>query len=247
MPRLFVAMRLADSMRVVLTGEQAHRLSRVLRLRAGQEVVLFDGSGDEFPARLESVTPGEVVAQVESKRAGRAESPLRLTLYQSVVKGGRFEWVLEKGTELGVAAFVPLRVERSVVKVGQNGARPDRWRRIVIEAAEQCGRSVVPEVARPQTLDDALNREQPLLLPYEGEREQGIRAALTLFREHKVTALSVLVGPEGGFEPAEVERARVAGAVVASLGPRVLRSETAGLVTAALALYELGDSSPQTA
>lgn len=240
MPRLYVAADLRRSPLVVLSGEQARRLVRVLRLRAGDRVVLFDGSGSEFVARLESARAAEVVARVESERSGLAEPALRLTLYQSVVKGSRFEWVLEKGTELGVAAFVPLQVERSVVRPGQDGARADRWRRLVVEAAEQCGRAVVPAVLGPQTLDDALNAGQPLLLPYEGERVTGVREALAELRRQGVTSLAVLVGPEGGFAASEVARARAAGAVVVSLGRRVLRSETAGIVTAALALYELG-------
>jgi len=244
MPRLYVAADLRRASLIVLSGEHAHRLARVLRLRPGDDLVLFDGSGSEFAARLESVRAAEVVARIESERPGLPEPRLRLTLYQSVVKGGRFEWVLEKGTELGVAAFVPLRVGRSVVQVREDSARAGRWRRVVIEAAEQCGRSVVPAVLAPQPLDGALNAGMPLLLPYEGERVTGIREALARLRGQGVTSLGVVVGPEGGFEASEVERARAAGAIVVSLGPRVLRSETAGIVAAALALYELGGPPP---
>ncbi len=246
-PRFYVHAELRVESEVMLSGEQAHRLTRVRRLGGGDEVVLFNGSGLEYVAVLEAAPAGKVIAHVESERPGLAEPALNVTLYQAVVKGGRFEFVLEKGTELGVAAFVPLQVQRSVVKVGHNGSRPDRWRRVVIEAAEQCGRAIVPQVMRPHTLDDILTLDEPLLFPYEGERTMTMRQALDLLRERRPGRIGVLVGPEGGFEAAEVERARTGGALVVSLGPRILRSETAGIVATALVLYELGDLSPRQA
>ena len=134
-----------------LEGDLAHRLSRVLRLEAGAAVVLLDGSGLEYETRLDAVGPHRVTGTVVGRRPGRPEPRVRLVLYQSLVKGERFDWVLEKGTELGVAAFVPLLSRRNVVRAapGRPG-RPERWRRVVREAAEQCGRSVLPESCPPR-------------------------------------------------------------------------------------------------
>ncbi len=232
---------------VRLEGSLARRLARVLRLRPGDEVVLFDGSGQEYVVRLLEVTPARTRGDVTEVRPGRPEPAVEVGLYQSVVKGERFEWVLEKGTELGVKRFVPLVSGRAVVQPrSEGGARAERWRRIVVEAAEQCGRSLVPEVLAPQRLEAALSSAAGLrILPYEGEGALGLRSLLRGQVRGGLgeggAAVSLFIGPEGGFEAEEVERAREAGVQVVSLGRRILRSETAGIVAAAAVLYELGE------
>jgi len=232
---------------VRLEGDLAHRLSRVLRLEASAAVVLLDGSGLEYETRLDVVGPQRVTGTVLGRRPGRPEPRVRLVLYQSLVKGERFDWVLEKGTELGVVAFVPLLSRRNVVRaaLGRQG-RPERWRRVVREAAEQCGRSVLPEILPAEGLQDALSEAADLrLLPWEGEEALGLAAALRQARPALAAAkrptVAVLIGPEGGFAVEEVALAREAGAQVVSLGRRILRSETAGIVAAAAVLYELGE------
>jgi 16S rRNA (uracil1498-N3)-methyltransferase len=230
-----------------LEGDVAHRLSRVLRLEAGAAVVLLDGSGLEYETRLDVVGPHRVTGTVVGRRPGRPEPRVRLVLYQSLVKGERFDWVLEKGTELGVAAFVPLLSRRNVVRAapGRSG-RPERWRRVVREAAEQCGRCVLPEILPAEGLNEALSEAADLcLLPWEGEEALGLAVALRGARPALEAVerprVAVLIGPEGGFGAEEVALARRAGAQVVSLGQRILRSETAGIVAAAAVLYELGE------
>jgi 16S rRNA (uracil1498-N3)-methyltransferase len=232
---------------VRLEGDLARRLSRVLRLKAGAAVVLLDGSGLEYETRLDAVGPQRVTGTVVGRRPGRPEPRVRLVLYQSLVKGERFDWVLEKGTELGVAAFVPLLSQRNVVRAapGRPG-RPERWRRVVREAAEQCGRSVLPELLPAEGLKEALSEAVDLrLLPWEGEGTLGLATALRRARPAlkgvERPTVAVLIGPEGGFAADEVAVARRAGAQVVSLGRRILRSETAGIVAAAAVLYELGE------
>jgi 16S rRNA (uracil1498-N3)-methyltransferase len=245
MRRLFVEGPLSAGANVTLDGATARRVASVLRLRAGDELTLFDGSGVEARASLVAIAPSRVEARVVSVAPGLREPAVRLTLYQSVVKGERFEWLVEKGTELGVARFVPLLSRRAVVRPGEGG-KLDRWRRIAIEAAEQCGRAVVPEVSAPLRLEEALaSLEGTALMPYEGERATGIAAALrSVAGGGRPASLALIVGPEGGFEPDEVRLALSAGARPVSLGPRILRSETAGVVAAALALAELGGLEP---
>jgi 16S rRNA (uracil1498-N3)-methyltransferase len=236
---------LADD-RITLPDALAHRLSRVLRLRAGDEVALFDGTGDEARVRLEEVTDRRLVAVVEERYEAPHESHTRVRLYQSITKGERFEWLLEKGTELGVSAFVPLVTARAVVKTAAEGNRADRWRRIVVEAAEQCGRGAVPAVESPQPFAEALASARGLLLlPFEsaGHTAPNIRAAIdadvdALFALGEV---SLFIGPEGGYEDAEIDQATAAGAKIVSLGDRVLRSETAGLVAATLVMDAIGE------
>lgn len=232
--------------RVVLEGALAHRLSRVLRLHAGDEIALFDGSGDEARVRLDDVGDRRIAAVVLDRYAAPPEPHVRVHLYQSITKGERFEWLLEKGTEIGVAGFVPLITARAVVKTPEGGNKSERWHRIVVEAAEQCGRGAVPGIGAPQRFGDAIASAGGLiLLPYEdaGGAAPNIQAALAaeidaLFALGEV---SVLIGPEGGYEPAEVEQATAAGATVVTIGDRVLRSETAGLVAATLVLHAVGE------
>ena len=232
--------------RIEIEGALAHRLTNVLRMHAGDEVILFDGSGEDVRVRLDGVSVRRVGAAVIERGPGPREPRVRLHLYQSITKGDRFEWLLEKATEIGVARVVPLVAARSVVKTPAGGYRADRWRRIAVEAAEQCGRSAVPEIGAPQPFDDAL-RGAPgiLLLPYEeaGDAAPSIHDVLNR-RIDDVFALaevSVFIGPEGGYEAAEIERANEAGAEIVTLGDRVLRSETAGLVAATLVMHAVGE------
>lgn len=246
MRRFYVDASLPLDGEVMIEGDLAHRLTNVLRLRAGDEVALFDGSGDDVRVRIERVHQKALVAAVIERGAGPAEPRVNVHLYQSIAKGERFEWLLEKGTEIGVSHFVPLITARSVVRTAGAGNRLDRWRRIVIEAAEQCGRSRVPSSSAPAPFSEALaSAPGLLLLPYEaaGDAVPNIQSALdaeidALFALGEV---SIFIGPEGGYEPAEVEAASAAGAAIVTMGERVLRSETAGLVAATLVLHTVGE------
>jgi len=232
---------------VQLDDPLSHRLRSVLRMRKGDIVVLLDGRGYEYEAVLEDVDGPAVRARVRERRPGLPEPPVDVVLYQSVIKGDRFDWVLEKGTELGVTRFVPIIVERSVVRPSSGpSARGERWQRIVTEAAEQCGRSRLPVVAPVTEIADAFASAAGLcLLPWEEESVLGLRAALRQEVESlKATErpiVSLFIGPEGGFTEKEVRGARSRGVRVVSLGRRILRSETAGIAAVAAVLYELGE------
>lgn len=243
--RFFVPPPALDDDDVVLGGALAHRLSRVLRLGAGDEIVLFDGTGGEAAARIDAIGERETRARIIGRRDGVPEPSVRVHLYQSITKGERFEWLLEKATEIGAARFVPLLTARAVVKTAGGGNRAERWQRIVTEAAEQCERTVVPPIDAPRALDDALaSAPGLLLLPYEAAHAATPTIAEALAADidalFAAGEVSIFIGPEGGYEPAEVERARAAGALVVTMGPRVLRSETAGLVALTLVLQATG-------
>lgn len=246
MRRFYAGAGALDDDAIDIERSLAHRLANVLRLRAGDEVALFDGSGAEARVRLETIDQRRATATVLERYDAVPESRVRVHVYQSITKGERFEWLLEKATEVGVARVVPLMTARAVVKTAGEGNRSDRWRRIVVEAAEQCGRSVLPAVDAPCSFADAI-RDAPglLLLPYEDAPEGApdIQAALSADIDalFALSEVSVFIGPEGGYEPQEVERAREAGAAVVTMGRRVLRSETAGLVAATLVLHAAGE------
>jgi 16S rRNA (uracil1498-N3)-methyltransferase len=237
---------------VALPAHLAHQLDSVLRFRPGDPLVLFDGRGGEWQTETLSLRRGESTARLLRFAPGRPEPALRLTLCQAMIKADRFEWVLQKGTELGVAAFLPL-LTRRVVGAGGKGSpaertrerllKAERWRRIVVEATEQCGRTVIPEIHEPRALRTALAGNQPSVICWEGGHDAlSLRDALARAgdqvarRGAQVSEAQILIGPEGGFTDEEVAIATEAGAVPATLGPRVLRSETAAIAAAVLAL-----------
>lgn len=243
---------------VELDGARAHQMARVLRLRPGDQIVLLDGSGREQDVELVQVTPHRVRGNVRATRPSRGEPRLAITLYQALVAREKLEVVLQKGTEVGVSRFVPVRCERSLPARGDgiDERRLDRWRRIVQEAAEQSRRGRLPVVDPPMRWDEALagaSADGPTLVAWEGELVRSVRAAVRALLapippdggpaaggRH----LSLFVGPEGGLSNAEVARAPELGALTVSLGPRILRTETAGPILAALVLYEAGDLEP---
>jgi 16S rRNA (uracil1498-N3)-methyltransferase len=245
--RFFVPPGAVAGREVALLPELARRLTKVLRLQRGDRVLLADGGGRDYEVELKEVSARAASAFVVGERPSPAEPSLALVLYQSLVRPQRFELVLEKGTEIGVSRFVPLVSGRAQVRAHVGPQRTERWRRIVTEAAEQCGRGRVPDVDPPVPFEEAVRSATPRrtgaglrLIPWEGERSEGLRSYLRALEERPAT-VSLIIGPEGGFADEEVELARRAGCVPVSLGPRILRSETAGIVAAALVMHELGE------
>jgi len=197
---------------------------------------------------LELVTAGEVRGQVVARRPAGAEARVRITLYQALLKLDKFEWVLQKGTEVGVAAFQPI-VSKRVVREAVSAKQMERWQRIMREAAEQSGRGLTPPLREPAAFEQAVQnvgRDALGIIPYEEERAQSLREVLrptdlTGFQNPSGLQVHLFIGPEGGFTPEEVEMARQRAVVPVTLGPRILRAETAGLVAASVILYECGD------
>jgi 16S rRNA (uracil1498-N3)-methyltransferase len=230
--------------RLLLEGGDAHYLARVLRLVAGHELEQFDGTRRTAPARVLSADGSRGMVELdvgEPVTDDHATPRLPLVLVASVLKGDRMDLVLQKATELGVTGIRPAIATRSVVRLGERRtSRHDRWHRIVIEAARQCGRSDVPALAQTVTFAEALTHLPPggwRVLFHEGTTDGAFRDLCPPAADNVVVA----VGPEGGFTEDEVDAARAVGFQVASLGPRVLRAETAALVAVVLAARQLGD------
>lgn len=240
MHRFFVPPAVVATDEVVLEGEVVQHLAVVLRLPAGSAVLLLDGRGQLCRCRLTSVGRRLVTARVEERWQER-ERLLPLRLLQGVPKGERMELLLQKGTELGVGSFTPVLSERSVPRLeGPRGVqRQERWQRIVSEAARQSRRPLLPEVAGPLSLAEAVaaTRESLRLLLWE-EESRPLAEALPL---EPPADVALLVGPEGGFSVAEAALARQHGFVAVGLGPRILRSETAGFAVAAILQHRYGD------
>jgi len=231
----------APGARLALPEHSAHHAREVLRLRSGASVRVFDGAGTEFEAQLEEVTRRTVFARLGAAVAPRPESPLRLVLAVSPLKGDRMELVVQKATELGVAGIWPVVTFRTdaAARPALQGSRGERWERVASSAAEQCGRAVVPEVAPTTTLEGLVARA------FEGQRvvllETPGHAPLAALEVDASRALLLLVGPAGGFEPSEAEALLASGFAAASLGPRILRAETAAVAAVAIAQAMWGD------
>ncbi len=237
---------------VTLTGDQAHQIRRVLRMRLGDRATLLDNLGWAYEAILVAVSEGEVKFQTVRRWAAGGEPHTRIVLFQAVLKGDRFAWALQKGAEVGVSLFVPTICERNVVDdLNAVEAKRERWERIIQEAAEQSGRARLPELAPPQLFAQAVQpgsvptdptKPVPLrLIPWEEEQSARLRDALAGCNFTKGACIQVYVGPEGGFTEAEVRLARGYGIQSVTLGARILRAETAGIVAATAILYQAGE------
>lgn len=239
--RVFVEQRLSSGKGVGIPEQSGLHLTRVLRLDVGAPLTLFDGTGGEYAATLER-DGKKVWARVGAFDAVERESPLDITLLQGIARGERMDLIVQKATELGVRRIVPVFAERSVVKADarQRERKLEHWQAIAIAACEQCGRNRVPTVGEPQGLGDAIAALPPdsarCLLSADGDEPLPAFATRTRGRP-----LVLLIGPEGGTAENEDKYARANGFVACRLGPRILRTETAGLAALATLQANAGD------
>ncbi len=238
--RFFVDPGAVGADEIALSGELLHHMVRVLRLSAGDEVVLLDGCGGHYRCRLEYLAAASGTARILGHWS-EAESGFEIRLIQSLPKGEKFDIILQKGTELGINRFSPVWSERSVPRMDDErvGKKLERWRRIVAEAARQSRRPVLPGCDAPAPLAAALSscRQELKLMLWE---EGGTSLAECLPRKAPASA-AILVGPEGGFSRPEADAAVAAGFLPVFLGPRILRTETAGFAVTAVLEYLYGD------
>ncbi len=239
-PRLYLPLPLTVGATVRLDDHVFNHAVRVLRLKPGAALILFNGGGGAFSTTLADVGKREAWAQVLEFLPGEVESPLRVLLAQGISRGDKMDYTLQKAVELGVAAIQPLFTERGGVDL--NGERLQRkmehWRGIVIGACEQCGRNRSPELREPQALRDwrTESAEPGLRLLLDPAAEQGLRGL-----EPPAGPVTLLIGPEGGLSPVEITQAGQAGFSRVRLGPRILRTETAGLAALAAMQALWGD------
>ena len=238
--RVHVPGPLAASSRQTIEGDAANHITRVLRLRPGDPLTLFDGHGCEYAARIEEFRRDAVIVAVGDREAADRESPLALTLAQGVSRGERMDWVVQKATELGITRIVPVLTERTVVKLDSEQSERKRrhWQGIAVAACEQSARNRVPDIAAPLGLQDFLRDADAastrlLLSPTGTQRVNDLKAP-----ERRII---VLIGPEGGLAEAEQRAAIGAGFIAVRMGPRVLRTETAAVAALTLLQHHFGD------
>lgn len=230
----------ATGAELALPTSGAHHLTRVLRLREGAVLSVFDGEGQEYRAEISRIQGSDVQVRLDAPLPTPAESALQVTLVQGISRGERMDWTLQKATELGIAAIVPVITARSVVRLEPRQAQKKQahWRAVVTSACEQSGRARIPAVAEPSMLRDFLTNQ----------RKDGLRLVLSPSAPASLAGLTsmpgkaqILIGPEGGLDDDELLAARDAGFMPVRLGPRVLRTETAAVVALSVLQCLWGD------
>jgi 16S rRNA (uracil1498-N3)-methyltransferase len=244
MRRFFVRPEDVGAEALSLRGDEADHLARVLRLGPGAQVSVFDGHGHEYMVLVERLENDSVVCQILYHTAAQPAHMLSITLGQGLPKAEKFEWVIQKTTELGVSEIVPVITDRVVphISLRYMPAKAGRWEKLAREACKQSGRATLPHLWPPTPLDTFFAASQSAelkLMLWEGEDKQLLRTVLTA--SERVTSVTVLVGPEGGLTSQEVARGEGYGFRAVGLGKRVLRTETAGVVAVAILQYQFGD------
>lgn len=238
MVRLFADYKIEENAEFSLNKEDSRYISSVLRMREGEELTVVDADGFEVLAQVASLSKDEVVLHAVSKSRNETESPCKITLYQSISKGERMDLTIQKSVELGVYRIVPVYSSRCVAKPGKE-SKIDRWQKIALEAARQCNRGIIPEVASPVSFKEALQAAKDndlMLFPWEEEKGRSLKQVIDNTSPENV---AVFIGPEGGFSEEEASLASNAGCTHVTLGKRILRTETAGPAVLAMLLYHI--------
>lgn len=258
MPRFFAEPEKVSDKRIIIEGDDVNHISRVLRMRPGEELTVSDGTGMDYLCTIGSIEADAVVLNILNSWPSYTELPVEVTLFQGLPKADKMELIIQKTIELGVHEIVPVAMSRCIVKLDDKKAakRTARWQGIAEAAAKQSGRSIIPEVTEPMTYGEAIRyagEMDAILFPYEnakgitetrnviGELKRKAEAGNegTAESENKPLRIAVFIGPEGGFSEEEVAKAEAAGAKIITLGKRILRTETAGLAVMAILMYEL--------
>ncbi|WP_026884882.1 16S rRNA (uracil(1498)-N(3))-methyltransferase [Clostridium akagii] len=245
MHKFFVDESFIDGNIVNIQGDDVKHIYRVLRLKSGDQVNINNCKGEEFLAQIKDINKTNVLCEIIEKADINNESALKIYLYQGLPKAAKMDFIIQKSTELGVTSITPVITERVVVKNElKEYKKVDRWNKIALEACKQSKRTIIPKVNQPMELEGFLSEADSydlIVVPYESKEDFGIKAMIRNLNGKKINSIAILIGPEGGFEEEEIEKLDNLGAQIVTLGPRILRTETAGLVCASLLLYELGD------
>jgi len=243
MSRFYVPTPQIEKGMLRIEGNEVKHIRRVLRLKAGDEIIVFDSLGKEYEGTIIEETTSSVVIKIQNIFLSKRDSPLDVTLAQSLLKGEKMDYLIQKATELGVKEIIPFFSSRSVPLLEKSGRlkRHHRWGRIAIEASKQCGRGVVPKIEPLQDYSEMLQIASPGSLRLILWEREGGQLKEVLERPKEKTRIFFIIGPEGGFSQEEVEEAKRAGFIPVTLGRRILRAETASLCLLSILQYEQGD------
>lgn len=227
-----------------IIGDDVRHIKNVLRLDEGNHIIVCDCEGNDYKVKITEIAGDKVIGTVEESYASKGEPPVDIILYQGIPKSNKMELIIQKTVELGVVEIQPVIMERTVVKIkdrSKESKKLVRWNKIALEAAKQSHRGIIPKVNSIITFDEMikdLKGKNNILVPYESEENYKIRTALSNYSGKKIR---IIIGPEGGFDEEEIAILKSLDADIVTLGPRILRTETAGFTTVAIVMYELGD------
>lgn len=244
MHRFFINNENIQDNKIIVIGEDVKHIKNVLRLTEGDTISLCDKQGTDYIVEICDLLKEKIICSILETKLSSTEPPIEVILYQGVPKSTKMDLIIQKSTELGVAKIVPVITDRTIVKIQdrkKEEKKLERWNKITEEAAKQSKRSLIPEVSEILTFEEmliALKNDGLTIVPYENEKNKGIKEVL---KDKVCKKVNIIIGPEGGFEDKEIEALQTIGSNIVSLGPRILRTETAGFITSAIVLYELGD------
>ena len=245
MHKFFTPAHMFSDTHAKITGEDVKHIYKVLRVKPGEKVVVNNLESEEFLGEVEEVNKQEVSIKILEKLDVNNESNLNITLFQGMPKAAKMDLIVQKCVELGVLEIIPTITDRVDVKLKGEFKKLDRLNKIALEACKQSKRTVIPEVLEPMDFKGVLEKIDELdlmVIPYENATGYGIRAMVnSIENKDSIKNVGIMVGPEGGFEESEIEALKEKGAHIVTLGPRILRTETAGFTGISLIQYELGD------
>lgn len=244
MHKFFTPANLFTDTHATIEGEDVKHIYKVLRIEAGEKVVINNLEGKEFLGQVEEVNKKEVIIKILEPMETNNESPLNIYLFQGLPKAAKMDLIVQKGTELGTKEIIPVVTERVDVKLKGEFKKLDRLQRIALEACKQSKRTMIPKVNEPIEFNEMIEKIKNMdlvVVPYENATGYGIRNMMREINPLNIKNIAIVIGPEGGFEEFEIEDLRDKGAHIVTLGPRILRTETAGFTCATLLQYELGD------
>lgn len=229
---------------VIISGQDAHHITDVLRLKEGEKIICCGGDGVDCVTVLTSLSKDKVCGDVLERTPSTAEPPVKVRLFQGMPKGDKFEYIIQKTIELGVSEIVPVETKRSIVKIpaAKAKAKVERWNKIAESAAKQSGRGLIPVVTEPVDFKKAIDFFADCDLPivaYELENKTSLKEVL--IKNTSAKTVNIFIGPEGGIDDSEIETLKEKGAVSVTLGPRILRTETAPLAVLSNIIYQLED------
>lgn len=230
-----------------ITGEDVKHISKVLRLVPGDMVEICDGQAFEYIGEISDINKDRVIVSIKDKRKIKTEPPIKITLYQGIPKATKMDIIIQKTTEMGISEIVPVFTGRTVVQLESKKdkeKKAERWNRICLEASKQSKRGIVPPVHIPMSFQEALfhsKANEINIMAYEKESKNNLKDLLHTIKEKPVKKIGIWIGPEGGFAEDEVNKAIGEEVYTVTLGPRILRTETAGFALLSMIMYELGD------
>lgn len=243
MPRFFANLSQINDNSIVINGEDAKHIGVVLRMKKNDKLIVCDGQNTDYSCIIKDISKDLIQLEILEKERNSVEPKIEIKLYQSIPKMDKMEFIIQKCIEVGVDEIIPIVTERTIVKIDKNkiNSKYERWNKIAESASKQCMRGKIPKILKPISFLEALNKSKSTdlaLIPYEYERLNKLRLSLQGFVGNSI---SIFIGPEGGFTESEIKLAKQNNLIPITLGKRILRTETAGLVTISNILYELGD------